>query len=495
MTTKSPKTPTLVQSIIPIIFLITLLWLNVKYFGDHTLDGANQVALILTSTLAGIIAVSLGYKWNDILDKIVTSIGAAMPSILILFLIGSLAGTWMISGVVPILIYYGLQILNPKIFLFATVLICSLISLATGSSWSTVATIGVALLGIGVTLGIKEGIVAGAIISGAYFGDKMSPLSDTTILAPAIAGTDLFTHIRYMVYTAGPAMLITLVIFLIMGLTFDFQASPTSVDNVLITIRETFHITPVLLVVPALLIFIIAKKVPPVPSLIFATLAGAVCAVIYQPHIIREVAETGGSYFKSTYIGLMKAIFGTVSVNTGDETVNELLTTGGMAGMLNTIWLIITAMVFGGIMEAAGMLAKITQYLMKMIYNAASLVGATLASCLFFNITAADQYLAIVIPGKMFAKTYHDMGFKPELLSRSLEGSATVTSPLIPWNTCGATQSRVLGVSVWSYAPYAFFNIITPFVNIFLAAFNIKIRRLTDDQTPEQNPVTEEKKG
>ncbi|MDX9928332.1 MAG: Na+/H+ antiporter NhaC [Bacteroidales bacterium] len=492
--TKSIKNPTLLQSLFPLVFLITFLVLNVKYFGDHTLDGANQIALILAATIAGIISVNLGHKWLDVRAKVVQSIGSAMPSILILFLIGSLAGTWMISGVVPMLIYYGLQILNPKIFLFATVVICSVVSLATGSSWSTVATIGVALLGIGVTLGIKEGIVAGAIISGAYFGDKMSPLSDTTNLAPAMAGTDLFTHIRYMVLTTAPTMTITLIIFLVIGFSYNFGGTPANVENVLTSIRETFYISPVLLLVPALLIFVIAMKVPPLPSLIFGTLAGAVCAIIFQPHIVSEIVASNGSFFKNTYIGVMKAMFGAVSVTTDNDTVNELLTTGGMAGMLNTIWLIISAMVFGGIMEAAGMLAKITQYIMKMVHNAGSLVGSTVATCLFFNVTASDQYLSIVVPGRMFSKMYRDMGFKPELLSRSLEDSGTVTSVLIPWNTCGATQSKVLGVSVWSYAPYAFFNIISPFMSVFMAAFNIKIKRFSDDPTPEHPLDLEERK-
>ena len=375
--TKPIKSPSLLQSLIPLIFLIAFLTLNVKYFGDNTLSGANQIALILASTIAGLIAVNLGHNWLDVRAKVVDSISSAMPSILILFLIGSLAGTWMISGVVPMLIYYGLQILDPKIFLFATVVICSVVSLATGSSWSTVATIGVALLGIGITIGIKEGIVAGAIISGAYFGDKMSPLSDTTNLAPAMAGTDLFTHIRYMVLTTGPTMAITLALFLIIGFTYDFGGTSTNVDSVLTAIKETFYISPVLLLVPALLIFVIVKKVPPLPSLIFGTLVGAIFAVVFQPHIIHEVSETTGSFFKQSYIAVMKTMFGSVSVTTDNASVNELLSTRGMAGMLNTIWLIITAMVFGGIMEAAGMLAKITQYIMKMVHNAGSLVGST----------------------------------------------------------------------------------------------------------------------
>ncbi len=488
---KSIKSPSLFQSLIPIVFLIILLALNVKFFGDDTLSGSNQIALMLASTVAGLLASGLGHKWIEVRADVVKSIGSAMPSILILFLIGSLAGTWMISGVVPMLIVYGLKILNPVIFLFATVIICALISLATGSSWSTIATIGIALLGIGTTLGFKSGIVAGAIISGAYFGDKMSPLSDTTNLAPAMAGTDLFTHIRYMTLTTGPSILITLVIFLIMGFTSHVDASSTDVDAVLSAIQGKFNVTPWLLLVPAFLIFIIIKKVPPLPALLAGTLAGALFAIIFQPDVVREVADQAGGFAKQGYIGIMKTMFGSVSVITENAAVNELLSTRGMIGMLNTIWLIITAMVFGGIMESAGMLLKITQTIMKVVHNTGSLVAATVGTCIFFNTTASDQYLSIVVPGRMFAKIYKDMDLKPELLSRTLEDSGTVTSVLIPWNTCGATQSSILGVATLSYLPYAFFNLISPFMSIFMASFNIKIRRLSDDKK-ESHTMTDE---
>ncbi|HUS87165.1 MAG TPA: Na+/H+ antiporter NhaC [Bacteroidales bacterium] len=475
------KTPGLIESLIPIALLILLLTLNVKYFGDDTLSGANQIGLILAATVAGLLAVRLGHRWKSIRAAIVKSIGSAMPSILILFLIGSLAGTWMLSGVVPMLIYYGLQILNPNIFLLASVIICSVVSLATGSSWSTVATIGIALLGIGTTLGFGAGIVAGAIISGAYFGDKMSPLSDTTNLAPAMAGTDLFTHIRYMVLTTGPSIIIAMVIFLIIGIAGKQNSNPADIQIVLEAIDNKFNVTPWLLIVPAFLVFIIIKKVAPLPALIAGTFAGALFAVIFQPDVIREVAAIDGSFLKQSYISIMKTMFGSVSITTENSTVNELLSTRGMAGMLNTIWLIITAMAFGGVMESAGMLTKIAHYIMKVVHNTGSLVGATVGTCLFFNATASDQYLAIVVPGRMFSKIYRDMGYKPELLSRTLEDSGTVTSVLIPWNTCGATQSGVLGVATFTYLPYCFFNLVSPIVSVFMAAFNIKIRRLSDN--------------
>ncbi len=482
MSSKQYKTPSMLQSLLPIAVLILFLTLNVKFFHDDTLSGANQMALILASAVAGVISVSLGYKWLSIRAKVVKGIGTAMPAILILFLIGSLAGTWMVSGVVPMLIYYGLEILHPKIFLFAAVVICALVSVSTGSSWSTVATIGVALLGIGKALGFNEAVIAGAIISGAYFGDKMSPLSDTTNLAPAVAGTDLFTHVRYMVHTTVPSLILTMVIFLIIGFTIDLQGVTTSADAVQAAIKAKFNVTPVLLLVPAMLIYIIAKKVPPLPSLLAGTLLAALLAVIFQPHILKEVAATGGSFTKQAYIAIMKTMFGTVSVTTDNQAVNELLITRGMAGMLNTVWLIICAMVFGGIMEASGMLKTITGKLMKFVHNAGTLVGSTVATCLFFNITASDQYLSIVIPGRMYAKKFRDMGFKPELLSRTLEDSGTVTSVLVPWNTCGATQSSVLGVSTWAYAPYCFFNIISPFMSVFIASIGYKIRRYTPEE-------------
>ncbi|MDF1558581.1 MAG: Na+/H+ antiporter NhaC [Bacteroidales bacterium] len=482
MSAKQSRNPSMLQSLLPLVVLIVLLALNVKYFRDDTLSGANQIALILAAAVAGVISVFLGFKWNYLLKRVTHTIMTAMPAMLILFLIGSLAGTWMVSGVIPMLIYYGLEILNPVIFLFATVFICSLVSISTGSSWSTVATIGVALLGIGTTLGFGEAMVAGAIISGAYFGDKMSPLSDTTNLAPAVAGTDLFTHIRYMVLTTGPSWIITLIIFLIIGFSGDYSDTATTTTAVQEAIKAKFNISPILLIVPAFLIFIIVKKVPPLPSLLAGTLLGAVCAIIFQPDLLREIAGTDGSYVKQAYISVTKAMFGPVTIVTGDLSVDELLKTRGMAGMLNTVWLIICAMFFGGVMEASGMLRTITERMMKSVHNAGTLVGSTVATCLFFNVTASDQYLSIVIPGRMYAKKFRDMGFKPELLSRTLEDSGTVTSVLVPWNTCGATQSSVLGVSTWAYAPYCFFNIISPFMTIFMAAAKIKMRRYTPEE-------------
>lgn len=489
---KKQKTPTLFQAFIPIFFLIIFLALNVYIFGDETLSGANQIALLLAAAIAGIIATRLGHNWKFVRDKIVHSIGSAMPSMLILLLIGSLAGTWMISGVVPAMIYYGLKILNPTIFLFASVIICAIVSLATGSSWSTVATIGIALLGIGKALGVPEGIIAGAIISGAYFGDKISPLSDTTNLAPAMAGTDLFTHIRYMLYTTVPSITITLIIFLILGFTYDFGHAQTDVADVMVAIDSTFNITPALFIVPAVLIFIIIKKVPPLPSLLVGTLLAGIFAVIFQPHIIQQIAGNSGIYAQDSYTAVMKSMFGKVEVITENAKVNDLLTTRGMAGMLNTIWLILSAMVFGGVMESAGLLVRITNSIIKYAKTTGSLVTSTAGTCLFFNTTASDQYISIVVPGRMYSKTYQERGLKPEVLSRTLEDSGTVTSVLIPWNTCGATQSGVLGVATIAYLPYTFFCIISPFMTILHAYLNIKIRRFTHKETKNESEKSKE---
>ena len=477
---------TLFEALLPIIILIILLSLNVILF-DDTLGGANQIALLISAAIAGLIAHRLGLKWTRIREKVVSTIGSAMPSMLILLLIGSLAGTWMISGVVPAMIYYGLEIINPKLFLFTAVVVSAIVSVATGSSWSTIATIGVALLGIGKALGMNEAIVAGAIVSGAYFGDKMSPLSDTTNLAPAMAGTDLFTHIRYMAFTTIPSMTLTLLIFLIWGFRYDFSGAVIDVENVQSAIAGTFSTNPLLFLVPGALITIIILKVPPLPALFAGTILGAVFAVIFQPQIITEVAGVVNNYVKASYISVMQSMFGDVSLTTNDSKVNELLSTSGMRGMLDTIWLILSAMVFGGIMESAGLLKRITQPIVKYAKSTGSLVASTVGTCIFFNTTASDQYLAIVVPGRMYKKTYAEKGLAPELLSRTLEDSGTMTSVLIPWNTCGATQSRVLGVDTMAYAPYAFFNLISPLMSILFAYFNIKIRKLKQKTTNQSD--------
>ena len=483
MSMKRP--PSLFESLVPIILLIIMLTANVFLFED-TLAGSNQIALLLAATVGAVIVIRHGMKWEKISEKIVTTIGSAMPSMLILLLIGSLAGTWMISGVVPAMIYYGLDLINPTMFLFTALIVSSVISVVTGSSWSTVATIGVALLGIGKALGMNEAVIAGAIISGAYFGDKLSPLSDTTNLAPAMAGTDLFTHVRYMAITTTPTYLITMVIFLVIGFQYDFSTAVVDVAGVKSAIEGSFNTSPVLFLVPIALFVIIMLKVPPIPSLMIGTLLGGLFAIIFQPGIINELAGSGLTYTKASYVGFMQAMLGDVNLVTPDENVNELLSTSGMRGMLDTIWLILSAMVFGGVMEAGGLLMRIIQPIINKAKSTGSLVTYTVVTCIFFNTTASDQYISIVVPGRMFRKSYQDKGYAPELLSRTLEDSGTVTSVLVPWNTCGATQSRVLGVDTWTYLPYCFFNIISPFMSILVAYLNFKIRRIpTKEQIQE----------
>lgn len=474
------KQPALYHALIPILLLILLLTINVVVLGSDAISGANQIALLLASGIAGIVSFRLGYTWEEIEGSIVKSISSAMAAMLILLTIGSLSGTWLLSGIVPSMIYYGLKILNPTIFLFAACVVCCIVSLATGSSWSTVATVGIALLGIGKAMDIHEGVIAGAIISGSYFGDKMSPLSDTTNLAPAMAGTDLFTHIRYMVLTTTPTLIITLLIFFVWGFTLDTSAASTDSSAVLLALEDKFNLNPLLFIVPVLVIIMIVKKVPALPALLVGALLGGIAAVIFQPQIIEQVTQIEGNYLKASFVAVMNAMTTTINIQTTDPMITELLTAKGMSGMLNTIWLILCAMIFGGVMESSGLLRVIAERIIRFAHSTGSLVASTAATCIFFNFTASDQYMAIAVPGRMYADTYRKRGYKPELLSRTLEDSGTVTSVLIPWNTCGATQANVLGVATMAYAPYTFFCIISPLMTILQAYLNYKIRRIHD---------------
>ncbi|MCE7863738.1 MAG: Na+/H+ antiporter NhaC [Bacteroidetes bacterium CHB5] len=472
------KKPSFLQALIPILILIALLTINVVVLGNDAISGANQIVLLLASGVAGIIAFRCGHSWEHIEVSIVKSISSAMGAMLILLTIGSLAGTWLLSGIVPAMIYYGLKILNPTLFLFAACVVCCIVSLATGSSWSTVATVGIALLGIGKAMDIHEGVIAGAIISGSYFGDKMSPLSDTTNLAPAMAGTDLFTHIRYMMFTTVPTLAITLIIFFVWGFTLDTTSSATDSSSVLQAIESRFNLSPFLFVVPILVIVMIVKKVPALPALLVGALLGGIAAIILQPDLIVEVSKVEGNFVKASFVAVMNAMTTTINVQTTDPMITELLTAKGMSGMLNTIWLILCAMIFGGAMESAGLLRIIAEKIIQYAHSTGSLVASTTATCIFFNFTASDQYMAIAVPGRMYADTFRKRGLKPELLSRTLEDSGTVTSVLIPWNTCGATQANVLGVATMAYAPYCFFCIISPLMTVLQAYLNYKIRRL-----------------
>lgn len=454
-------------------------------FGDKSLSGSNQLALLISASIAAFIGIIYRtVNFQKILNGISESVSNTTPALIILLLIGALTGTWLISGIVPAMIYYGLQILNPKIFLFASAIISAIISLATGSSWSTIATIGIALLGIGKALGLPIGLIAGAIISGAYFGDKMSPLSDTTNLAPIMSGTDLFTHIKYMTYTTIPSFIITLIIFLIVGMNFN-EATGENTNEILKAISSTFNINGWLFLVPIMIIVLIVKKTPAIAVLIIGTFLAGISSIFFQPEIIKIIAKSDQLDFHSCYITIISSMTGEISINTNSEIksvklmMDSLLYSGGMAGMMNTIWLIICAMIFGGVMQSTGLLKKIAEPILKYAKNTGNLIATTAGTCIFFNLTASDQYLSIVVPGRMFADTYKKNKLAPENLSRTIEDSGTVTSVLIPWNTCGATQSAVLGVATLSYLPYCFFNLISPIMSIIYGYLNIKIRKLT----------------
>lgn len=480
------KNPSLAVALIPVVFLLAALGINViGVFGDGALDGSNQFILLLAAAVAAVVGVTQGFKFDEIIGGVAKSVESTTGAILILLMIGALSGAWMLSGVVPAMIYYGLQILNPEIFLPATAVICALVSLSTGSSWGTTATVGIALVGIGKALGISEAIVAGAVISGAYFGDKISPLSDTTNLAPAMAGTDLFTHIRYMMLTTVPSFTIALVLFIIIGFNLDAVGQVPDIQPILGELDRLFNLTPWLFVVPVLVIGLIMAKMPALPAILIGTIAGALFALIFQQNLLLTFAEGGTLNWREAYKIIMNSLTVDMGYNAQHPILAELLNSGGMKGILGTVWLIISAMTFGGVMEACGFLSTISTALLKLAKGTASLIATTAGTCVFVNVAAADQYLAIVVPGRMYADAYRKKGLSPENLSRTLEDSGTVTSVLIPWNTCGAYQSGVLNVDTMAYLPYAFFNYISPFMTLIFAIFNIKIKKLVtkDDAT------------
>jgi len=472
----------------PIIFLIILLSVNVVIY-NNAIGWGNQLALLFSGALAAIIGIFYGSKWKTIIKGISNSIKSMIPAIIMLLLIGALAGTWLISGVIPAMIYYGLQILNPTIFLFATAIITAIVSLATGSSWSTIATVGIALLGIGTAIQLPLGLIGGAIISGAYFGDKMSPLSETTNMAAAISGVDLFDHIKYMMYTTVPSFIITLILFLVIGFYFTTDISSEKIDQALDIISNKFTITPWLFSIPTLVIAMIIKKVKAIPALFFGTLLGCIFAILFQPAIILEVSESSTDSISSYYMGVINAIIGDINFPDVNASINDvfnvelkdksdLLKSGGMYGMLNTILLIFCAMTFSGSVESTGLLSIIAEPIVKYAQNTGSLIATTASTCFFFNITTSDQYMSIVVPGRMFSNTYKEKGLAPENLSRTLEDSGTVTSVLIPWNSCGMAQSAVLGVTTLAYLPFCFFNLISPLMTIAYGYFGIKIKKI-----------------
>ena len=462
----------LLESLIPVVILMCLLAYNIFFVEGQEWLGAytNQYILIM----GGVVAAAVGFFNKVSFITMITEVWENWKSvfvpIMILFLVGALAGTWLVSGIIPAMVYYGLQVLSPEIFLPASVIIAAIISIATGSSWTTSATVGIALVGIGSALGIPSGMIAGAVISGAYFGDKMSPLSDTTNLAPAMAGTDLFTHIKYMAYTTVPTVLVTLVVFTILSGTIDTTGS-ADISNLLASIDNTFHISLWLFLVPGIVIAMILMKTKPLIALGTGVVLAAVFAFIFQGDVLASLSD-------SKFQAIINSVITDTNIKTDNAKLSELFSSGGMNGMIWTILLITCAMVFGGVMDAIGALAKITKSLLSVATSVFGLFASTVVSCLGLNAIASDQYLALVIPGKMFKKAYEDKGLAPENLSRTLEDSGTVTSVLIPWNTCGAYQSSVLGVDVADYFVYAIFNYLSPFTTLLFAAFNIKIRQL-----------------
>jgi len=459
------------EALIPVIILMGMLAYNIFFVEGQELLGTytNQYILLMGGGVAAIVGLFNKVIIKTMIEEIWENLRSVFIPIMILFLVGALAGTWLVSGIIPAMVYYGLQVLNPAIFLPASVVIAAIISIATGSSWTTSATVGIALIGIGSALGISTGMIAGAVISGAYFGDKMSPLSDTTNLAPAMAGTDLFTHIRYMAFTTVPTIIITLIVFSIISMNIETTGS-VDLSGLLGSIKNTFNITPYLFIVPLVVIALIVTKTKPLIALGIGVLLAAIFAFIFQSEVLSTLSS---SNIKSVF----NAIFIDTEITTDNEKLNELFSAGGMKGMIWTILLIISAMIFGGIMDAIGALARVTKELLKLATTVFGLFASTVFSCLGLNAIASDQYLAIVIPGKMFKKAFDDKGLAPENLSRTLEDSGTVTSVLVPWNTCGAYQSSVLGVDTLSYAGYAIFNYLSPFMTLLFAAFNIKIRK------------------
>lgn len=475
---KTNKTAQLLLALTPLVVLMLLLWFNVGYvFGDDALSGSNQVILMLSAFVAAAIGIANGTKMEAVFEKIKNNVRDTTQAIFILILIGGLAGTWLIGGIVPAMIYYGLDLINVQLFLPTAVIISALVSLSTGSSWSTTATVGIALMGIGQTIGLNPAIIAGAVISGAYFGDKLSPLSDTTNLAPAMAGTDLFTHIRYMLYTTIPSLIVSLILFTILGWSpGDAAMDAAEIATVQLLLKGSFTITPWLFVVPVGVIVLIASKTDALVAISIGIFGGLVMALLFQGSLLQSL---GSSPF-TMYEVAMRSVFGSITISSDHPILSDLLSTSGMSGMLGTVWLVLSAMAFGGAMEAAGFLSTITSAIISLARGTASLITSTLVACGVLNVTASDQYLAIVVPGRMFKDVYRERGLASENLSRTLEDSGTVTSVLVPWNTCGAYQSSVLGVATGEYFMYAFFNLISPLMTLVYAWAGIRIKRLND---------------
>ena len=481
------RLPSPLLSLIPILVLVALLFVTIRTFGSDALSGGSQVVLLTATALCCVIAMTYSrVSWQTLEHAMVNNITGVATALLILLIIGALSGSWMISGVVPTLIYYGMQIIHPNFFLTSTCLICAIISVMTGSSWTTIATIGIALLGIGQAQGFEEGWIAGAIISGAYFGDKISPLSDTTVLASSVTGTPLFKHVRYMLITTVPSLLIALIIFTVAGLTHEATAGE-QIAQYAAGLSQTFHISLWLLLVPFITGILIAKKVPSLITLFVSAAMAGICALIFQPHLLHEIAGAETNGLQSAFKGLLITFYGSTGIETGNTALNDLVATRGMGGMMSTIWLILCAMCFGGAMTASGMLQSLTSVFLRFMNRTVGLVASTVASGLSMNICTADQYISIILTGNMFKDIYKQKGYESCLLSRTVEDSTTVTSVLVPWNSCGMTQATILGVPTLTYLPYCFFNLVSPFMSILIAALGYKI--IKQDEKAENLPT------
>jgi NhaC family Na+:H+ antiporter len=486
MTTPAVRTPSLLLSLIPVVVLVVLLAASVALFGDGSSSGPNQIALMLAASVGGVIGLWLGYPWRELEKGIVHGISLAMGAILILLVVGALIGSWILAGIVPTMIYYGLQILTPAVFFPSACVLCSFVALATGSSWTTAGTVGVALIGIAAAQDLNLGLAAGAVISGAYFGDKMSPLSDTTNLAPAMAGTELFTHIRHMAWTTTPSIVLAVLLFAVVGLQAGAPRDTAAVGVILDSLRGSFRIGFHLLIPLVLVLVLVVRKMPALPALLVGSLTGCLFAVLFQQEAVLTYANSPGL---PTWIALLKgawmSLFDGYSLQSGNQALDDLLSRGGMSSMLGTVWLILSAMTFGAVMETTGMLQRIAKAILGAVRGTGSLIAATLCTSIGMNIIASDQYMAIVLPGRMFRAEFARRGLAPQNLSRTLEDAGTLTSPLVPWNTCGAFMSQTLGVATATYLPFAFFNLINPIIAAIYGFTGFTIVRMTDADAAE----------
>jgi len=495
MSDAQPKLATGYQALIPILALIVMLFLSRWFFEDSSSSGPNQIALILSAAIGILVGLYNGFTWKDMEGAMVKGISLSMGAIFILLVVGSLIGTWILAGIVPTMIYYGLDIMNPSIFFLASCLICAFIALATGSSWTTVSTIGIALVGIATAMNLNLGLTAGAVISGAYFGDKLSPLSDTTNLAPAMAGTDLFTHIRHMLWTTVPSMTIACILFLILGFFFDQPQNPDEIAAIQNAINVQFNVGPHLLIPLVLVLVLVYKKIPAFPALLIGALVGGLFAVLFQQEAVMRFVGEDIPKWRAMLQGPWMVMFGEYSMTSDNEALQKLLDgRGGMASMLSTVWLILSAMMFGAVMERTGVLEVMAKKILGMAKSTGSLVVATLGTSMGMNVIASDQYIAIVLPGRMFRAEFLNRKLAPKNLSRCLEDAGTLTSPLVPWNTCGAYMAQTLQVATLTYLPFCFFNLLNPIISAIYGFTGFSMEKLEEDTDIEEMVLQPEAK-